>query len=49
MNTQNNNDNQAAFCFLATQAGFCFLSKDSNQKRPSVELQLTDLTKSVRW
>lgn len=47
-NVQNNQNNQASFCFLAPQASFCFLDKGSNQQRPSVKLQLSDLTKSVR-
>jgi hypothetical protein len=46
---QNNQNNQtASFCFLAPQASFCFLDKDSKQQRPTFQLQLSDLTKSVR-
>jgi hypothetical protein len=50
MNVQNNQNNQtASFCFLAPQASFCFLDKNSKQQqRPTVELQLSDLTKTVR-
>lgn len=37
---------QASFCFF--KAGFCFFNKGANLQRPTVQLQLTDLTKSVR-
>lgn len=47
-NAKSNHKNQASFCFLAPQASFCFLDKDNNQQRPSIKLQLSDLTKSVR-
>ncbi|AFZ38309.1 hypothetical protein Sta7437_4881 (plasmid) [Stanieria cyanosphaera PCC 7437] len=41
-------NSQAAFCFLMPEAGFCFLDKKGNLQRPSIKLQLSDLTKSVR-
>lgn len=41
----NNSNHQAAFCILAPQASFCILGPANAQKRPSVNLQLSDLTK----
>lgn len=49
-NAKNNQNGNAAFCFLVQKSAFCFLSKEDSKKleRPSVKLQLSDLTKSVR-
>lgn len=45
-NTQNNG---AAFCLLVQKPAFCLLSKEDskNLQRPSIDLQLSDLTRTV--
>jgi hypothetical protein len=48
MNVSATDRTQAAFCFFAPQAAFCFFRQGAAQKRPSVNLHLTDLTKSIR-
>lgn len=48
-NAKNNQQSQASFCFWEKKAGFCFWNQDGKQQqRPSVELKLSDLTKTVR-
>ncbi|WP_310427271.1 hypothetical protein [Chamaesiphon sp. VAR_48_metabat_135_sub] len=50
MSTQNNSiETTAAFCFFAEakNASFCLFRQNASQQRPSVLLQLKDLTKTV--
>lgn len=49
-NTKNTQNNEAAFCLLVQKPAFCLLSKEGskNLQRPSVDLELSDLTKTVR-
>lgn len=48
-NANNNRQSQASFCFWKGKAGFCFWDRDGKQqKRPTVDLKLSDLTKTVR-
>ena len=50
MSTLNNSiETTAAFCLFseAKNPSFCLFSQNGNQQRPSVQLQLKDLTKTV--
>jgi hypothetical protein len=50
MSTPNQSANStAAFCLIVeTNASFCLIREQESQKRPSVQLQLKDLTKTVQ-
>jgi hypothetical protein len=41
------NTTSAGFCFVKT-ASFCFVKNNANAQRPTVNLQLSDLTKTVK-
>ncbi len=41
------NTNSAGFCFVKT-ASFCFVKGNANLQRPTVKLQLSDLSKTVK-
>jgi hypothetical protein len=42
-----NTNSTAGFCFVKA-ASFCFVKSNANAQRPTVNLQLSDLSKSVK-
>jgi hypothetical protein len=52
MSNQSNSNQSAGFCFVINsqpKPGFCFVIESANAKRPTVALELSDLTKSVQF